>query len=158
MSLKKTAVEQERRSSMSLTEELQGLLGDVSVFYFRAHGYHWNVEGQDFAQYHELFETIYEDVYSSIDPFAENLRKLDQYAPFKLSSLESLSSLEDSRVPTDPRSMAVDLLSANDKLIENLKSAFRTANDADEQGVANFIAERIDMHQKWRWQLKASVN
>lgn len=154
---KKTVAGQGRSNNMSLVEELQGLLGDVAVFYFRAHGYHWNVEGTDFHEYHALFETIYEDVYSSIDPIAENLRKLDQYAPFKLSSLESLSSLEDTRVPTDPRSMATDLLSANDVLITKLKSTFHAANDADEQGIANFIAERIDMHQKWRWQLKASV-
>lgn len=140
-----------------LVSNLEELLGDVVVFYFRAHGYHWNVEGEDFAQYHELFETIYSDVYSSIDPIAENIRKLDRYAPFKLDSFIKASSLEDSRVPTDPRSMAVDLLSANDKIIEKLKEGFNIANSANEQGIANFIADRIDMHQKWRWQLKAST-
>jgi starvation-inducible DNA-binding protein len=140
-----------------LTTEIKEVLSDVVVFYFRAHGYHWNVEGPDFGQYHELFETIYEDVYGSIDPMAENLRKLGEYAPFKLSSFLELSKLEDSRVATDPRSMAFDLLSANEILITKLKSLFRTANDADEQGVANFVAERIDMHQKWSWQLKAST-
>ena len=140
-----------------LVTDLEELLGDVVVFYFRAHGYHWNVEGEDFAAYHELFETIYEDVYGSIDTIAENIRKLDRYAPFKLDSFLKASSLTDSRVPTDPRSMAVDLLSANDILIEKLKTTFNTANTANEQGIANFIAERIDMHQKWRWQLKAST-
>jgi starvation-inducible DNA-binding protein len=140
-----------------LITELEEVLGDAVVFYFRAHGYHWNVEGEDFSAYHELFQTIYEDVYSSIDPIAENLRKLDSYAPFKLDSFLKLSSLEDSRVATDPRSMAVDLMAANDIIIGKLKECFNTANQADEQGIANFIAERIDMHQKWRWQLKAST-
>jgi len=142
---------------MSLIEELEGVLGDVVVLYFRTHGYHWNVEGADFQEYHALFETIYEDIYSSIDPFAEILRKLDSYAPFKLESFSKLSSLKDSKVATDPKSMALDLLSANEHLIDKLKACFNTANDADEQGIANFIAERIDMHQKWRWQLKAST-
>jgi DNA-binding ferritin-like protein len=53
--------------------------------------------------------------------------------------------------------MAVDLMAANDIIIGKLKECFNTANQADEQGIANFIAERIDMHQKWRWQLKAST-
>jgi starvation-inducible DNA-binding protein len=140
-----------------LPEELKELLADVTVFYFRTHGYHWNVEGEDFAAYHDLFENIYEDVYSSIDPIAENIRKLDEYAPFKLDTLIKLASLEDSKVPTKPVAMAKDLLSANGEVIEKLKSVFHTANDADEQGIANFIAERIDMHQKWAWQLKAST-
>jgi len=140
-----------------LTEELKELFADVTVFYFRTHGYHWNVEGEDFAAYHDLFETIYEDVYSSIDPIAENIRKLDEYAPFKLDTLIKLASLEDSKVPTKPVAMAKDLLKANGEVIEKLKTVFHTANDADEQGIANFIAERIDMHQKWAWQLKAST-
>lgn len=142
---------------MALTKELSELLGDAVAFYFRAHGYHWNVEGEDFSQYHGLFEDIYEDVYSSIDPIAENIRKLDEYAPFKLDTLIKLASLEDSKVPTNPRAMAKDLLKANEKVIEKLKSVFDTANSDNEQGIANFIAERIDMHQKWSWQLKAST-
>jgi starvation-inducible DNA-binding protein len=142
---------------MTLVKELQELMGDVTVFYFRAHGYHWNVEGEDFSQYHNLFEDIYSDVYGSIDPLAENIRKLGEYAPFKLDTLIKLASLEDSKVPTNPRAMAKDLLEANESLIEILKSVFHTANDDDEQGIANFIAERIDMHQKWSWQLKAST-
>lgn len=142
---------------MTLVKELQELMGDVTVFYFRAHGYHWNVEGEDFSQYHNLFEDIYSDVYGSIDPLAENIRKLGEYAPFKLDTLITLASLEDSKVPTNPRAMAKDLLEANESLIEILKSVFHTANDDDEQGIANFIAERIDMHQKWSWQLKAST-
>ena len=142
---------------MTLVKELQELMGDITVFYFRAHGYHWNVEGEDFSQYHNLFEDIYSDVYGSIDPLAENIRKLGEYAPFKLDTLIKLASLEDSKVPTNPRAMAKDLLEANESLIEILKSVFHTANDDDEQGIANFIAERIDMHQKWAWQLKAST-
>lgn len=140
-----------------LTKELSELLGDATVFYFRAHGYHWNVEGEDFSQYHDLFADIYEDVYSSIDTIAENIRKLDEYAPFKLDTLLKLASLKDSKVPTKPVAMAKDLLEANGEVIEKLKTVFHTANDADEQGIANFIAERIDMHQKWSWQLKAST-
>ncbi len=50
-------------------------------FYLKAHYFHWNVEGPDFQEYHKLFETIYEEVYESIDPFAENIRKLGSYTP-----------------------------------------------------------------------------
>jgi starvation-inducible DNA-binding protein len=142
---------------MALTDELAELQADVTVLYFKAHGYHWNVEGEDFGQYHELFETIYEDIYSSIDPIAENIRKLGEYAPFKLDTLIKLTSLSDSKVDTNPKAMAKDLLKSNEQVVGKLKSVFDTANEANEQGVANFIAERIDLHQKWSWQLRAST-
>lgn len=50
-------------------------------FYLKAHNFHWNVEGSDFFEYHELFGKIYEEVYSSIDNFAEKIRSLGTYVP-----------------------------------------------------------------------------
>jgi len=38
-----------------------------------------------------------------------------------------------------------------------LKDAFEMADAGNEQGLANFIAERIDQHQFWSWQLSASL-
>lgn len=141
-----------------LINSLKVLMSDVVTMYFVAHGYHWNVEGQDFSQYHALFEDIYSDVYSSIDPIAENLRKLDAYAPFTLSKFTELRTVESSEVKAEPRAMAKALIKVNDGVLSSLNSTFKIANeDANEQGIANFIAERIDMHQKWAWQLKAST-
>jgi starvation-inducible DNA-binding protein len=141
-----------------LITELKTTLSNVVAVYLRSHGYHWNVEGSDFAQYHALFETIYTDIYESIDPLAENIRKLGDYPPYRLERLVELKTVpEPTRVANDPRSLATDLLDANVFLVSEYKALFKVANDADEQGIANFVAERIDQHEKWAWQLRASV-
>jgi starvation-inducible DNA-binding protein len=140
-----------------LVDSLKVALADAVTMYFVAHGYHWNVEGQDFSQYHALFAEIYEDVYSSIDPLAESIRKMDEYAPFTLSKFTELRTVEAKEVKPEPQAMAKALLKVNDGVLETLVKAFHAANDADEQGIANLLAERIDMHEKWRWQLKAST-
>jgi starvation-inducible DNA-binding protein len=80
-----------------LIKSLKVLLSDVVTFYFMSHGYHWNVEGSDFSQYHDLFGDIYEDVYPSIDSIAENIRKLDDYAPFSLQKFIDHFSTRDFR-------------------------------------------------------------
>lgn len=141
-----------------LKEELTELLADKVSFYFRAHGAHWNVVGTDFAEYHELFAKIYEDVYSSIDPLAEILRKLGQKAPFKLSDFIALRTIDDSTMDSqDARVLATDLLAANDLIIEGIAEAFECADECNQQGIANFLAERLDAHQMWKWQLSASL-
>lgn len=141
-----------------LKNDLKGLLADVVSFYFRAHGYHWNVEGEDFAQYHELFEEIYSDVYGSIDPIAENIRKLGDYAPFRLERFADLANIPGTgSAKADPKTLAKDLLKANDYLVDKLKDVYETADKEREFAIANFLADRLDMHQKWAWQLKASV-
>ena len=141
-----------------LIEELQELLADVASFYFRAHGAHWNVVGTDFAEYHELFGKIYDDVNGSIDAFGENIRKLGAKAPFRLADFIDMRSIDDSDVASqDARVLATDLLAANDLLVESLAYAFECADELNQQGIANFLAERLDSHQNWKWQLSASL-
>jgi starvation-inducible DNA-binding protein len=140
-----------------LIAALKELLADTVALKFKAHGYHWNVEGDDFPQAHAFFEMIYNDYDDAIDPFAENLRRLDTYAPFKLSRLASLSTVSESDVTAEFEDMALDLLKSNDAVLAKLKDAFDVASTAREQGIANFLAERIDMHAKWHWQLSAVV-
>ena len=141
-----------------LNEELTELLADVVSFYFRAHGAHWNVKGADFSEYHKLFLKIYEDVYESIDPIAENLRKLGSIAPFTLGSFMALRTIDDApAILQDPIALANDLLAANDIILDELSDAFDCATAYNQQGIANFLAGRIDQHQFWKWQLTASL-
>lgn len=140
-----------------VSEELTELLANVVTFYLRAHGAHWNVTGTDFAEYHKLFGDIYSDVYESIDPIAENLRKIGSFAPFQLPQLVGLRSLQDTNVGSDARALAKDLLDANEHLIEEIAETFNCATANGEQGIANFLAARLDAHQMWRWQLSASL-
>jgi DNA-binding ferritin-like protein len=53
--------------------------------------------------------------------------------------------------------MIRNLSASNDQIISDLKEIFILANNANEQGLANFIAERIDQHQFWSWQLSVSL-
>jgi starvation-inducible DNA-binding protein len=141
----------------ALTNDLKTFLADAVTMYFVAHGYHWNVEGSDFSQYHALFAEIYEDVYSSIDLIAEDLRKLGEYAPFTLSKFIELRTVESVEVAPNPKAMAKALLKVNEGVLVTIGKAFASATKANEQGIANFLAERDNMHKKWHWQLTAST-
>lgn len=137
-------------------EELKVLLANTVSIYHEAQGFHWNVKGQDFAQYHELFGEIASDIYGSIDPIAENILKLGQDAPFQLSDFIGLRTLSETTPATDAMSLATDLLESLVGLVESLNTAFDAATAENQQGVADFLAGRIDETQKWVWQLRAS--
>jgi HK97 family phage prohead protease len=154
---KKVATRAMATDGSDLVEELNEAFADVFSFYLRAHGAHWNVVGPNFAEYHRLFEEIYSDVYESIDPLAESLRKLGVSAPFSLPQIIELRDLGDSNVGNQAPALAADLLAANDIVIDSLADVLESATAANQQGIINFIAERIDFHQKWKWQLSASL-
>ena len=78
-----------------LKTAIKVLLANATVMYYKAHQFHWNVEGIEFTQYHAFFEDIYTDVYNSVDPTAELLRKLDEYAPVSIDALYKFKTLEE---------------------------------------------------------------
>ena len=137
---------------------LADTLGNAAHLYFKAHGHHWNVTGRDFSQFHDFFAEIYEDVYSMLDPIAENMRKLGAMAPYRLEDLMNLSQMEDADCGSDAMRMVQDLHTANNVMIACLDECFATATAANEQGIADYIAGRIDMHKKWRWQLTSFLS
>lgn len=140
-----------------IVDSLEELLADVVALSFVAQGYHWNVKGHNFSEYHELFGEIYGDIAGSVDPLAENILKLGYDAPFTLATLASMSDIAASATTENScQAMAYDLYTTNELVIAKLKNAFMVADAANEQGIADFIAGRIDMHQKWSWNLKAS--
>lgn len=154
---KKDAMLDTDLDNIDLTATLKQLLSDLVTFYLQAHGAHWNIIGPNFSEYHELFGEIYADVYSSIDPTAENLRKLGAKAPFNLSDFMSLRSLAEVDAPTNAPALANELLNQNNLVLDVLNDAYEVAEYCDQQGIATFIADRIDKHQYWKWQLTASL-
>jgi starvation-inducible DNA-binding protein len=139
-----------------LRQQLKIALATTFTFYLKVHGCHWNVEGPEFYQFHKLFQKIYEDVYDAVDPMAEHIRTLSTYAPASYKRFQSLSLVEGDTPIAAPVDMVETLISDNAKVIDSLNSAFKAAQTADQQGIANFLADRIDQHQKWGWMLRAS--
>jgi starvation-inducible DNA-binding protein len=145
-------------AEVGLPDFLSLLLADYISAKFVAHGYHWNVKGRDFREYHEFFAEIYEDYEGAIDPVAENIRKLGKPAPHLLEEIISISQIHEAPIDgADVEGMLMSLIKLNSVLLETAKKAFDVANELNEQGIANFLAERIDMHQKWNWQLSATL-
>lgn len=152
-----TQVEMAQPTKQDLALLLRDLLGDVVNFRFTAHGFHWNIRGINFQQYHEFFGEIYEDANNSIDPIAESIRKLNFDAPFKLTDFMASAPELEITDSTDPLEMCRTLYQANEDVRECIVKALAVADELEEQGIVNFLAERQDQHSKWQWQLRAIV-
>jgi starvation-inducible DNA-binding protein len=126
-------------------------------YFVKAQFFHWNVEGSNFPQYHELFGNIYEEVYGNIDAFAENLRKLGTYAPGSFDRLSMLSRIDDETQIMPAERMLAELLADSEKMCEMFKVVFMLSEQANEYGLSDFIAGRQDAHRKHAWMLKATL-
>ena len=139
-----------------LADSLKTLLATEYAFVIKAQFFHWNVEGPDFAELHGFFGAIYDEVYdNSIDKTAEYIRTLDDYTPGSFERFMELSQLPGQTKVPRARLMIEELLADNGRMIELLNNCFAEAEAENQQGIANFIAERIDAHGKWGWQLRS---
>jgi starvation-inducible DNA-binding protein len=127
------------------------------TFYLKAQFFHWNVEGIHFRELHDLFGTIYEEVYGSIDDFAEKIRALGAYAPGSNSRFNALTRISDEVEVLPAEQMIIELLQDSDNMVVLLKRVYDIAESEGEHGFSNFLAERMDAHRKHSWQLRATA-
>ena len=132
--------------SDSLAGELQNLLDKVSEYYITAHQFHWNVVGPDFAEFHEFFENIYKDAFKSLDGLAESIRKMDQMVDIEFGQHDECNGVQE---------MLGCLSDMNKSLIEQYKDTIDCADKYREQGILNFLADRLDKHQMFQWQISS---
>lgn len=141
----------------TLIEIMRKVLADTFAMYLKAHNYHWNVEGPNFPQYHDFFGKLYEELHGAVDPIAEEIRSLDAYAPGSFSRFMELTEIEDETNVPMAREMALKLLRDNDTVLNTLNVAFKLADQFDRQGLADFVAGRIDVHNKHAWMLRSFI-
>ena len=140
-----------------LVQAMKKALADTFAFYLKAHGFHWNVEGRTFCQDHTFFGTIYEEVYSSLDRFAEEIRTMDAYAPASFARFSELTTIEDEIKILNAQGMYEKLLEDNSIVMASVEQAYELAEAAHNHGLSNFLAERQDAHAKHAWQLRATL-
>lgn len=140
-----------------LINSMKRVLADSFAFYLKAQYYHWNVEGPDFKQYHDLFGNVYETVYGSIDSTAEQIRALDAYAPGSLSRYMELKTISDENTIPPALMMVSRLLSDNEIIISGLNSAFETSEANKQYHLSDYIAGLLNDHKKIGWMLKATL-
>lgn len=135
---------------------LKILFASNFVLYLKTHGAHVNVTGMFFPQLHELFGSQYEDLQEQIDTIAEKIRQLDEFAPMSMTEIAQQSAIEDFAGTADSRGYLSMLEADQEKMLVILHRAFELADRVDQDGIANYLQDRMDRHGKNRWQLRAT--
>lgn len=137
-------------------DTLKTVLADTFEMYFKAHGMHWNIEGINFRDLHSFFGELYEELHGAVDNIAEQIRALDVYVEYGCKSFCDMGNVPSSNIfGNKPTKMLNDLLVANTIVISSLNAAFKEATKDNNQGLADFIAGRLDIHAKHAWMIKS---
>jgi len=141
-----------------LIEKMDKLLASTFALYLKAHQFHWNVEGQDFHQYHEFFGDLYTEIFASVDTTAEQIRALDSKVKGTMSAFRELSVIRDQVTDLSIQEMNAMLYRDTESLIAVLNDVHEEASKQKQFGLINYIEGRLDVYKKHCWMLRASLS
>ena len=138
-----------------LSDNLKVLLASTQSFAIKSQNFHWNVEGSNFPQYHEFFDTLYGDVSGTIDRIAEYIRILGHYTPGSLTRYAELSIIQDQTKIPRAELMFVESLHDCETMLQLVTAMFDEAANEKQHGIENYMAELQDLYGKKAWFIRS---
>jgi starvation-inducible DNA-binding protein len=139
-----------------LISKLSIILADTYALYLKTQNYHWHVKGPQFKSLHELFEMQYLELAEAVDELAERILIKGHKAPATFKEFERLKSIQDGNSSANANTMVAELAKDHDTLVKDLDAAMLMAQEGNDEGTVNLLANRIEAHEKSRWMLQSS--
>jgi starvation-inducible DNA-binding protein len=141
----------------TLIEAMKRLFATNYQYYVKAHGFHVNVVGPDFVEYHQLFSDVYEFSDDATDTIGEHIRVLQGIAPFSLKRIMELGDIKDSQERPTALVMVRDLLADSQTVMNHLEEVHDMAMEYKQYGLVNFIEGVMDDLGKIMWKLRSTT-
>lgn len=139
----------------NIAEGLKRLLADSYTLYLQTHNFHWNVTGPSFRELHLMFEEHYTELATAVDDIAERIRTLDVAAPGTYKEFARLSAIEEVDGVPVAKDMVDILTKGHEQVVKTCRDVLKQAQEADDESTASLVSDRMRIHEKTAWMLRA---
>jgi starvation-inducible DNA-binding protein len=146
-----------KKDRVEISEGLKRLLADSYTLYLQTHNFHWNVTGMQFRELHLMFEEHYTELAVAVDDVAERIRTLDVPAPGTYKEFSKLSSIKEVDGVPAPSEMVELLTKGHEQVIKTARKVLKVAQEADDESTASLVSDRMRIHEKTAWMLRATI-
>ena len=140
---------------LQIAEGLKSLLADSYTLYLQTHNFHWNVTGPKFRDLHLMFEEHYTELATAVDDIAERIRTLDVAAPGTYKEFARLSAIEEVDGVPEADAMVDLLTKGHEQVVKTCRKVLKLSQDADDESTASLVSDRMRIHEKTAWMLRA---
>ena len=141
---------------LKIAEGLKNLLADSYTLYLQTHNFHWNVTGVHFRELHLMFEEHYTELAVAVDDIAERIRTLDVAAPGTYKEFARLSSIKEVEGVPSSADMVDLLTQGHEQVVKTSRQVLKLAQAADDESTAALVSDRMRIHEKTAWMLRAT--
>jgi starvation-inducible DNA-binding protein len=139
----------------AIADGLSHLLADTYTLYLKTHNYHWNVTGPMFNALHLMFEAQYNELALAVDLIAERIRALGHPAPGSYAQYAKLSVIKETEGVPAAEDMIADLVKGQEAVVRTARGILPTAERPNDQPTIDLLTQRMNIHEKTAWMLRA---
>lgn len=138
-----------------IAQGLSHLLADSYTLYLQTHAFHWNVEGPMFNTLHLMFMDQYNEQWLALDMIAERIRALDFFAPGSYKEFAALTSIAEVAGVPEAMTMVSILAQGHASVASTARKLLPVAEAANDQVTVDLLTQRLQVHEKTNWMLRA---
>ena len=132
----------------AITEKLNILLANYSVFYQNTRGAHWNIKGDQFFILHPKFEELYNNLVLKIDEIAERILTLGATPAHNYSDYLKISTIKESKEVSDGTKCVENIIASFRTLIELQRELLDITDEAGDEGTNSQMSDYIKEQKK----------
>ncbi len=147
----------ERTDELKIATALKPVLAESFQLYVLTLNVHWNVTGPLFQAVHTLTEAQYLELATANDDIAERIRTLGEKAPGRMSVYMDLGAISEGDENASAEDMVQSLVDANKALADRIRPMIGEAAEAGDEVTAGLLTDRLTVHEKAGWMLRAML-
>ncbi|MBB5357449.1 starvation-inducible DNA-binding protein [Rhodanobacter sp. ANJX3] len=142
----------EIKARVEISTLLNALLADFFALYVKTKNFHWHVSGPHFREYHLLLDEQADQIFATIDPIAERVRKLGSSTIRSIGHVGRLQRLRDNDShATTSVGMLVELRNDNAKMISFMQEAHTVSDRYGDVATTSLLENWIDEAERRVW-------
>lgn len=135
----------------NISEKLNILLANYSVFYQNTRGSHWNIKGEQFFTLHPKFEELYNSLVLKIDEIAERILTLGATPAHNYSDYLQVSTIKESKEVSDGNKSVEIILESFKVVIDLQRELLDITDEAGDEGTNSQMSDYITEQEKEVW-------
>ena len=147
-----TPTDLESKGVSAIAEAINGLVADAFALYVKTKNFHWHMSGPHFRDYHLMLDEQGEQIFATIDPLAERVRKIGAAT---LRSIGQISDMTRVKANEDegvgPVDMLRELMADNKAMTANMRAAHEVCDEHDDIATASLLENYIDETERRTW-------
>ncbi|HMO28787.1 DNA starvation/stationary phase protection protein [Enterovirga sp.] len=135
-----------------IAEAVNKLVCDAFTLYVKTKNFHWHLSGPHFRDYHLMLDEHADQIFATIDPLAERVRKLGASTVRSIGQIKRQTSIEENDAPfVSALDMLAELVADNKAMTKAMREAHSVCDEHDDVATASLLENFIDETERRTW-------